>query len=109
LKKTNLTKLQRRLGRELGSYCNKAITERSLQKAKNKFLISYYRELDTNSGVAHFIGQRENLFNDYNHYKNEISIYQGININQVKESCRNLFRGNNSLFASVWDKHPRKK
>ncbi|MFZ8932740.1 MAG: M16 family metallopeptidase [Bacteriovoracaceae bacterium] len=109
LKKTNLTTFKRNLGKRLVGYCDKAITERSVQKAKNQFLISYYRELDTNSGVAHFVGERENFFNDFNHYKKELSIYKNITADQIKQSCKKLFIGNKSLFASVWEKHPRKK
>ncbi len=107
LKKTSINEVKRSLERGLKSYCNKAIDERSVQKAKNQFLISYYRELDTNAGVAHFIGLRQNFYDDYAHYKKELEIYNSITTDQIKASCKELFSGR-SLFASIWEKHPRK-
>ena len=37
-------------------------------KTKNKLLVEYYGELDTNYGVASFLGLRENFFKDYNNF-----------------------------------------
>lgn len=109
LKKTSINWIKNDLGRNLIRFCDKAITERNLQKAKNQFMVGYYKELTSNSGVAHFLGLRENFFGDYNFYKKELDIYQNITLEQVKYSCKNLFKNNNSLFVSIWNKNPRNK
>lgn len=109
LKGKSLRSAKRRLERNLLGYCDKAITERSLQKTKNQYLIGYYRELETNKGVAHFLGIRENFFNDYDYYKKELEIYKNIEVPEVIAKCKEMFKGNKSLFVSVWNKHPKKK
>ena len=109
LKKTNLKKFQRRLTRDSKKFCRDGITERALQKTKNQYLISYYHSLQSNAGVAKFLGFRENFFGDYSFYKKEIDIYNSMTVNDVRQACQVLFKNNHGLFLSVWNKHPNKK
>ncbi|RLA65557.1 MAG: hypothetical protein DRQ88_02010 [Epsilonproteobacteria bacterium] len=109
LRKTNLKKFKRRLTRDSKRYCREGITERALQKTKNRYMISYYEQLQSNAGVAKFLGYRENFFNDYNYYKKEIEIYKSMTIDDVRKACYALFKKNHGIFLSVWNRHPRKK
>lgn len=92
-----------------GSMCDKAIDERTVQKTKNQYLISYFNSLKTNAGAAHFVGLRESLFGDYEEYKREIEAYESITAKEVQEACHTLLKNGKGIFLSVWDKHPASK
>ena len=90
-------------------FCKTAITDRNVQKTKNQYLIGYYNELKTNAGVAHFLGNRENYFNDYSYYQKELEIYNSITTEQVMNSCKDIFSSRDNIIVSVWKNHPIKK
>jgi zinc protease len=92
-----------------GKMCNDAITERTVQKTKNQYLLSYFQSLKTNAGSAHFVGLRESLFGDYQEYKSEIAAYESITTDEVKQACKDLIAGKEGVFLSIWNKHPREK
>lgn len=109
LKGVGLKSFKRNFMRNMRSVCKSAITERNVQKTKNQYLISYYNELKTNAGVAHFLGNREKYFNDYAYYKKELEIYNSITTEQVMENCKKIFSSRDNMFVSVWQHHPAKK
>lgn len=104
----SLKRVENKLLAETKKICERAINERTLQKTKNQYLIGYVSEIETNQGVSHFLGLRENFFGDYEFYKKEMEIYNSITVDEVKNSCRKLFSGNNYLMVSSWNKHPKK-
>lgn len=85
--------------------CSEAITERSLQKVKNQYFIEMLSGLDTNAGVAKFIGDREFYFGDYSFYKNELETYQSITTVELKTACSKYLLKDKHLFISIWDKN----
>ncbi|PIK15327.1 pitrilysin family protein [Halobacteriovorax sp. JY17] len=107
LKRTNLDKFKGQILRDIRKSCDEAITERTVQKTKNQYLVQYYGELQSNSGVASFIGLRENFYNDYSFYNKELEIYQSVTTEQVKKACHDIFDKNEYIFLSVWDKNPK--
>ncbi|OUR97032.1 hypothetical protein A9Q84_11915 [Halobacteriovorax marinus] len=109
LKRTNLKRFKRKILRDIKKSCDIGITDRSVQKTKNQYMIQYFHELQSNSGVASFLGLRENFFNDYAYYKKELEIYKSITTDQVKTACKKLFAKNDYIFLSVWGKHPKGK
>ena len=109
LRGVDLKKFKKKLVKEARKMCDHAITERSLQKTKNQYLVDYYNELQTNAGVASFLGLRENFFGDYNFYKKEISIYESIQKDEVRDVCHKIFAKKKSIFFSIWNRHPKKK
>ena len=109
LRGIGLKNFKKKLVKETRRMCKKAITERSLQKTKNQYLVDYYGELQTNAGMASFLGLRENFFGNYNFYKKELSIYDSIQIDEVREACQKIFVKKNSLFLSIWDRHSKSK
>ena len=104
----NLKKFKRRLISDTIKVCGKAINERSLQKSKNQFMTYYYNIIQTNRGMANFLGNFELFHGDYRHYKKEIATYNSITVKQVKKACRETFKKNNHLFVSLWNKHPKR-
>jgi zinc protease len=108
LKGKSLPRFKANLIAETKKICDRAINERTLQKTKNQYLIGYVSEIETNQGVAHFLGLRENFFGDYEYYKKEMEIYNSITVDEVKSTCRDLFSGNDHIFVTSWNKHPKK-
>lgn len=102
LKKTNLNSFKKRYLKDSLNFCEDAITERSLQKTKNQYYVSYYDELDSNGGVAQLIGQREVFYNDYKFYLKELEAYNSITVSELKKSCREIFNSNKSIFLTIW-------
>lgn len=109
MKKTNLRSFKRRVLRDIKNVCTEAVTERSVRKVKNQFLVSYYNEIKTNSGIASFLGTNENFFGDFNHYKKELKQYASIGTEEIKRECRNLFKDDKYVFLSIWNKHSKKR
>ena len=108
LDKTSIVKTKNNLAKELKRSCDKAINDRSLQKAKNQYLVGYFQRIQTNAGMASFLGGQENYFGDYSHYLEEIDIYNSVTVDQLRETCRGLFNEDEYIFLSSWEKHPKK-
>ena len=66
-------------------------------------------ELETNSGVASFVGLRESFFGDFNYYKKELEIYSSISLDEIKTVCREIFVKSKPTIFHVWNKNPRKR
>ena len=92
------------LQKKLKTYCETEITERNIQKIKNNYLVDLYSGLDTNAGLAQFIGDRQWLYGDWRFYKQELLMYEKVKVSDVKELCHETF-SKNGVFVSVWDKH----
>ena len=105
--KTNLRKVKRRLKNEYKNICKKGLSERELLRTKNQFLIEYYKEIQTNSGVASFIGSRESFYGDYSMYQKELEIYKNITLDDVKKTCENIFSSNEYILLTIWNKNKR--
>jgi predicted Zn-dependent peptidase len=92
------------LQKKLLSYCETEITPRNIQKIKNNYLVDLYGGLDTNAGLAQFLGDRQLLFGDWRVYKNELELYEKVSVEDVKSMCLETF-GKESVFVSVWNQH----
>ncbi len=91
------------LGR-LKSFCESEVTERNIQKVKNNYLTGFYAGLDTNAGLASFLGERQLLFGSWEFYKEELNMYEKVNVQDVKEVCFETL-AKPSVFVSVWNMH----
>lgn len=105
LHNTSLKTFENNLRRALIRSCDEAILERNLQKVKNSYLVSSLSSLDTNAGVARFIGDREVYYGDYNFYKREMKIYDQVTIEDLKRVCKKYITNDESIFLSIWNKH----
>lgn len=90
--------------KKLKAYCESEVTEKNIQKIKNNYLVDLYSGLDTNAGLAQFLGDRQMIFGDWRHYKNELEQYEKVTVKDVKDLCHETF-SKNSVFVSVWNQH----
>lgn len=105
----SLPGFRKRLLRDSLRFCEDGLNERALQKTKNQYLAGYYQELNTNAGLASFLGLRENFFGDYRYYQKELKNYNSIALEEVKNVCKEVFSDQQQIFLSVWNKHPQSK
>ncbi len=92
------------VSRKLTAWCDSEVTPRNLQKIKNNYLVDLYGGLDTNAGLAQFLGDRQMLFGDWRHYKKELELYEKVTVKDVKDLCLETF-AKNPTFVSVWNQH----
>lgn len=105
MKGVSLNSLQSSLYSKIQKGCSQTLNQRQLQKVKNQYLVSYLSGLDTNQGIAKFIGDREAFYGDYSSYKKELAIYDSITLEEVKSACERYLTKENSIFLSIWNKH----
>lgn len=89
---------------KLKNYCETEITEKNIQKIKNNYLVDLYGGLDTNAGLAQFLGDRQILMGDWRFYKTELVRYEQVTTEDVKVLCRETF-AKPSTFVSVWNQN----
>ncbi|HXH30481.1 MAG TPA: pitrilysin family protein [Bacteriovoracaceae bacterium] len=99
-----LEEFRKDLTSKLKSFCETEITPRNIQKIKNNYLTDLYAGLDTNAGLAQFLGDRQLLFGDWRFYKQELQLYENVTVKDVKEICQETFL-KPSVFVSVWNQH----
>lgn len=85
--------------------CAKAVTEQALQKVKNQYETTLFRDLDSNAGVAQFVGDRQAFYGDWAYYRKELQIYGAIKAPEVKRACEEIFANKNYVWVTVWDKN----
>lgn len=92
------------LKKKLVSYCETEITPKNIQKVKNNYQTDLYESLDTNAGMARFLGDRQLVFGDWKTYKEELKQYEKVTVDDVKRACLELSK-TPSVFISVWNQH----
>ncbi len=90
--------------KKLAGFCSTEITERTIQKVKNNYLSDLYGSLDSNAGLAGFLGERQLILGDWKFYKNEFDMYEQVKVDDVKAACMDVF-ARPSVFVSVWNMH----
>ncbi|MFZ4714160.1 MAG: M16 family metallopeptidase [Bacteriovoracaceae bacterium] len=105
LKGKNFDAFIKDLKSTLKKSCDVAITDQSMQKTKNQYLISAYGELETNDGTAIFLGTRESLFGDFRFYEKEFAIYDSITKEEIISECKKIFGTDKSVLFSLWEKN----
>ena len=105
IKPQNLNWIRKDLFKKIKKVCKGDFSDRSLLKIKNQYLVQMISGLETNSGVAKFLGNREVYYNDYNFYKKEMDIYNSVTKEELVTACNKYLKKNKSLFLSIWHKH----
>lgn len=95
------------LKKQLKLFCDTELTDINLLKAKNHALLKFYDDLDTNHGVADYLGTMEIFMKDYRHYEKEMNIYQQISVQDLKDECQKLLV-KKSYMLGLWDKYTKK-
>jgi zinc protease len=102
----SIKKVEQMLKRDLKLACNpNVINKRSIQKVLNQYLVSFYSELETNSGLASILGDHQMYYGTHDNYKKMLDIFSSITEEEVLQACQKLFSSSHSLFVSVWNKH----
>lgn len=105
LSKKSIVATRNSLYKSLKKSCAEAITQRSLDKVKNQYLVDMFSSLDTNAGVARFIGDSEFYYGDYSFYNQEMKNYQNVTVEALKVACQKYIKRENSHFLSIWNKN----
>ena len=105
LEGTDLKKFQNSLETIINNSCDSALSERALEKVKNQYLYQMVSQLDTNAGLAQFLGDREVHYGDYNFYKKEMEIYNSISLKELKDVCHKYLYKKPNLDMSIWNKN----
>jgi zinc protease len=108
LPKKNIWSSKYELRKQIKRSCNEAITPRSLQKVKNMYLVDMLSGLDTNAGIARFVGDRAVYYGDPHFYKKEMSIYGAITEEELRDACRKYLDPKNAIYVNIWNKNPGK-
>ncbi|MBP9674775.1 MAG: insulinase family protein [Bacteriovoracaceae bacterium] len=95
--------LRKELTENLKKACDE-ISENSLQKVKNNYLVAHYQSIQTNNALAHMMGLGEVFLGDPLHYQKEMDIYQQMSLLDVQNICYKVISGH-SLFISLWEKN----
>lgn len=99
--KVKINSFKASLKKELSDVCDKVVTPRAVNKVLNNYFASILKGLDTNAGVAQFLGDREVNLGSYNFYKKEFEIYQSITVDDLVKTCHKYINVNDSLFISI--------
>lgn len=96
---------EKKLKKELVRSCDNAITERAMKKVINQYLVSMMGDLDTNAGVARFIGDREVYYGSHDFYKKEMQIYKSITVSELERACKKYITVDDAITVSIWNKN----
>lgn len=99
-----LEEFRKDLTARMKNFCETEVSERNIQKIKNNYLVDLYAGLDSNAGLAQFLGERQLLFGDWKKYQDELGLYEKVTVEDVKNVCLEITSGK-SVFVSVWNKH----
>lgn len=97
--------IQKSLYQEIQNICSSKLNERSLQKVKNQYLVSSLSGLDTNAGVAKYLGNYQVYYGDYNFYKKELEHYNAVSLENVRGMCTKYLNKKDSIFLNIWNKN----
>ncbi len=99
----NRAQFKGELIREVRKSCRKAISKKAVQKVVNQYLVEMLSGLETNAGVARFIGDREVYFGSYEFYKDEINTYRSVTVEELESACQKYLADADSLFLTIWN------
>ncbi len=108
LPKTSIKQFQKTFTQQTQRVCEKALTQRALDKAKNNYLVSFFRNLEKNSGIAQTLGLNEVFKGDYMFYKKDVASVNDTTLADVKRVCRQVF-SQRPLYFTVWNQNSKSK
>ncbi len=103
-----ISSIKNNLLKDFKNFCSTQVTDRNVKKVKNQYLLRFYKELETNAGVARYLGTIESYLGDFTKYIDEIKTYQSIKTGEVQKACNDFLLGKNHYFMTVWKNNKRK-
>ncbi len=99
------SQLEKALDKELNALLAKGVTERELEKAKNKRLVGLYRQMETINGKAQLLGNYEVFFGGYEKLFEAPAKYKAVTAADIKRVLTTYFTPNNRTIG-VLDQKP---
>ncbi len=103
--KTGFIKSKDEVLKSIKSVCENKITSKDVTKIKNNYLVRTFAGLDTNAGIASFLGDRKAYYGDYFYYKKEFSEYEKVSVNDVKRVCEKYLTTRPSMVFTIWNQN----
>ena len=101
---TNWEKFKRQFPRQMPEFCT-AIDQRALEKAKNRYRVYFYDNLETGLDLAMMLASAERTYGDFRKYQEENKAYLQTTLAQVQAACQELFAHPQFTLASIWKKN----
>lgn len=105
LKDNSLEKVKTDILNSIRNACKKGFTDRQVQRVKNQYLVDTYSQLDTNAGIARFLGDREVFYGSYKFFKDEISLYNNVDSKDLERVCKKYLNKSDSILVSIHNKY----
>ncbi len=106
LKGIGIRQIQTYLKRDLKKFCKEiSEDERSLLRIKNQFWVSFYGNLQTNSEIAHLLGEVELGLGSWQNYKDMIAQYEQVSLSDLTRVCYHVISNENPSFFTIWNKN----
>ncbi|NIM11304.1 MAG: insulinase family protein [Candidatus Aminicenantes bacterium] len=87
--------LEKAIYQEIGKIINEGVSERELQKVKNRKLVNFYRIMERIDGKANFIGIYEIYFGSYKKLFNAPEEYKKVTTDDIKAAAVKYFKKSN--------------
>lgn len=106
LKGRKVASFRRNFRKDLKKSCQ--MTDREVEKAKNKYLVGYFGSFETNQGLATLVGESEVYDGDVGSFRYRLRAYLSVTGDQVRDLCRNLLEKKEPMMAFVWSQYKKK-
>jgi predicted Zn-dependent peptidase len=68
--------------------------------------LAHFKALQTNSGLAEFLGNYEVAYGDYKRYQQDLRDLMSVTTEEIKSECQALIdRHPRPAFFSIWDQY----
>jgi len=91
-KQSTAAQVEKGIIKQINRVMTEGVTEKELQKAKNKKTVGFYRDMSTINGKANTIGTYETFFGDYNKLFEATSAYDKVTIEDIKRVANAYLR-----------------
>ena len=94
-KNVNEEELEKAIYEEIDKIINEGVTEKELQKVKNRKLVDFYHEMETINGKANTIGTYELFFGDYKKLFSIPEDYKKVTVDDIKLVAAKYLKNSN--------------
>ncbi len=93
--------IEKAFDKEIEALVNRGVTDRELEKAKNKRLVGLYRAMETINGKAQLLGNFEIFFGGFQHLFTAPQSYKAVNTADIKRVARTYFAPSNRTLGII--------
>jgi predicted Zn-dependent peptidase len=103
--RTDLTELKEQIDQIIQAVSNEDISERELQKAKNKYETSFENRTQTVLGKAELLNHYRTFYNNTYLVNSEIDKLQDITTDDIKKAAKEYLTGNNRVILLYYTRN----